>query len=298
MQRIHDTKLGIVGERYDTFDELFKVNEARPLNDAYERGGGDRNIKGKRNVTDDEKYSWKESKHDVMFGSNLFDDRFREIRKGVEEEMRTYLSDYTGSRIVHDVHGQSVNVARALMGHPKSFNNRRPRKLKRKTVHFLYNCTCAWHTSTESRLKSGVILMCIAETMEKMGYQTAITFTPFMSYERSSEPISMCEVKVKDYKTRFNARKLQFPLASESVLFHVGCWWNHRSPETTYDYGSGEGICVDYDSKRKEQAIEYARGKDAIYLSTPMIDKDFDLDVGKTFSYVFEELDKIAVKKV
>lgn len=294
MQRILDRENNIVGERYETFDELFKVNESRPFNDAYERGGGDRSAKDRRSVTDGTRYSWDESKKDIMFGSNLFDDRFAEIKRDVDKEVRSYLTEHIGSRVRFDVHGQSVNVGRALMGHPEAFNHRLPRRLKQKTVHFLYNCTCAWHTSTEDRLRAGIIMMCVAETMEKMGYQTAITFTPFFSYERRSEPSTVCEVQIKDFKTRFNARKLQFPLASESVLFHVGCWWNHRSPETTYDYGSGEGVCVDYDSERKEQAKAYALRKSAIYLSTPLIRNDLGMDVNRVFEYVFDNLEEMA----
>ena len=169
----------------------------------------------------------------------------------------------------------------------------RLRRASEKTVHFLYSISCSWTTSTKERLKSGCILMAIAETMEKMGYQTAITYAPYFAYENGDEDTLVAEMCIKDYKTRFNPKKMQFPLAAESVLFHLGCWWMHRCPEGKSDWGEGEGYPVDSDRSRKEAAKRYAREKKAIYLSTPMMVRDFGLDVNKAFKYVFEELEKM-----
>ena len=289
MQRISEPKLKIRGERFSTFDEMYRTCEGRSLNKHYST---DYNAKGVRKVHEDKgtRYTWEQTKQDIQFGSTLFDDDYAKIEKQITKDVENYMKDYHRSGIVKDVVGQSVLVERAMAGHPKSFNRRVVERRKQKTVHFLYNITCAWYTTTEERLKSGCILMAVASAMEKMGYQTAITFTPYFSYENYREDSLIAEVQIKDYKTRFNKKKIQFPLAAESVLFQLGCWWMHRTPEGQSDWGCGEGKCVDYDSERKDYAKQYAKDKKAIYLSTPMMVKEFDLNVNKVFDYVFKQL--------
>lgn len=292
MQRILDEKNNIAGERFSTFEEMYRVCESRNLNEHY---SSDYDVMDKRKVHGDKgvHYTWEETKNDIMYGSELFDEDFARIKGEVDRQVQDYMADFERTRTRKDVVGQSVAVERALMGYPKAMNRRKPVRLKQKTVHFYFNITCAWHTSTDDRLKSGCILMAVAEAMEKMGYQTAITYTPYFSYEKSGERNLLAEVQIKDFKTRFNARKMQFPLAAESVLFQLGCWWMHRTPEGQSNWGYGEGRSVDYDSRRKQQAKDYARGKGAIYLSNPVILNELDGDVNKVFEYVFAELGKM-----
>lgn len=289
MERIKEDKFNIAGERFNTFAEMYQVCESRQLNSHY---SSDYSAKSTRDIHSDKgiRYTWEQTQHDIQFGSSVFDEDYDRIEKEITHDVEEYMKDYHKSGIKKDVVGQSVLVERAMIGHPKAFNRRVVQRRKQKTVHFMYNITCAWYTSTEERLKSGCILMAVAAAMEKMGYQTAITFTPYFSYESYDEPSLLAEVQIKDYKTRFNKKKIQFPLAAESVLFQLGCWWMHRTPEGKSNWGSGEGRCVDYDSRRKQQAKDYARGKKAIYLSTPMMVKEFNLDVNKVFDYVFKEL--------
>ena len=289
MERIKESGFNIAGERFSTFAEMYRVCESRQLNTHYSTDYG---AKQKREVHSDKgvMYSWEQTKQDILFGSTLFDEDYERIEKEINHDVEEYMKNYHKVGRKKDVIGQSVLVERAMMGHPKAFNRRVVERRKQKTVHFMYNITCAWHASTEDRMKSGCILMAVASAMEKMGYQTAITFTPYFSYWRSEEPSLLAEVQIKDYKTRFNKKKIQFPLAAESTLFQLGCWWMHRTPEGKSNWGGGEGICVDYDSYRKQQAINYAKSKKAIYLSSPMMIKKFKLDVNKVFDYVFEEL--------
>lgn len=290
MQRIIDKKNNIAGERFATFEEMYRVCESRELRPYYNTDLG---AKSSRKVHDDKDvhYEWDETKRDIMFGSDLFTDDFVAIKKEIDKQVEDYMAVFERPRTRKDVVGQSVAVERALMGYPKAMNRRVPVRMKQKTVHFYFNITCAWYTSTNDRLKSGCILMAVAEAMEKMGYQTAITYTPYFSYKDSHEPSLLAEVQIKDFKTRFNAKKMQFPLAAESVLFQLGCWWMHRTPEGRSNWGGGEGRSVDYDSTRQECAKEYARSKKAIYLSNPIIINDLNSDVNRVFDYVFKELE-------
>ena len=287
MERIRENRFDIAGERFSTLAEMYRVCEGRELNAHYDDDNG---AMGAYEVRSGLRYGWEQTKHDIMYGSQVFDEDFAKIEKEVTHDVEEYMRDYQKPGTRKDVVGQSVLVERAMVGHPKAFNRRVVERRKQKTVHFLYNVTCRWGTTVEERLKSGCILMAVAATMERMGYQTAITFAPYFSYEKKGEPSLLAEVQIKDYRTRFNKKKIQFPLASRSVLFQLGCWWMHRTPEGRSDWGCGEGRSVDYDGKRLEQAKAYAKSKRAIYLSTPMMVDKLDLNVSKVFDYVFEEL--------
>lgn len=289
MEKIKGDRFNIAGERFATFAEMYRVCESRELNSFY---SSDYGAKRSREVHEEKDivYTWAQTQHDILFGSDIFDDDFAAIEKSVNTDVEEYMKDYQKLGFKKDMVGQSVLVERAMTGHPKAFNRRVMQRRKQKTVHFLYNIACSWRTSTEERLKSGCILMAVAAAMERMGYQTAITFAPYFSYKKGDEPSLLAEVSIKDYKTRFNKKKIQFPLASESVLFQLGCWWMHRTPEGRSDWGGGEGISVDYDTERKRQAEEYAKSKKAIYLSAPMMVDDFGLNVNKAFDYIFKKL--------
>lgn len=292
MERISCPDLKIRGERFSTFDEMYRVCESRELRPYY---SNDMSAKKKRDIHSDKniRYTWEQTKHDIMFGSEVFTEDFERVKKDIERDVKDYMKDFRKSGTKKDVIGQSVCVERAMIGHPKAFNHRVVERRRQKAVHFMFNITCAWYTSTEDRLKSGCILMAVAEAMEKMGYQTAITYTPYFSYEDSDEDTLLAEVQIKDYKTRFNPKKIQFPVAAESVLFQLGCWWMHRTPEGTYDFGRGEGKSVDYNNRKKSQAKEYAKRKKAIYLSNPIMINDLDLNVNKVFDYVFKCLEEM-----
>lgn len=292
MQRINDTKNNIKGERFSSFDEMYRITENRQFAEAYKRAG-DRNVKDSREIKDGVRYTWEQTKNAIMFGSTEFDEEFQNVKNDIKKQTTAILSNYKRNVVKKDVVGSSVSVGRALAGHPQPFNHRKPSMKKQKTAHLMFNITCAWYTTTKERLTAGCILMAITEILEKMDYQVAITYTPYFSYEDSNKPSMLAEVQIKDYKTRFNQRKIQFPVAAESVLFQLGCWWMHRCPDTDYDYGSGEGRCVDYGTRKLEEAKQYAKDKNAIYLSVPMVKGDFDLNVQKTLDYVLEQLEKM-----
>lgn len=296
MKQISVPDLNIVGELYESIDEFYQVNDARSLNSAYE-GRGDYSAKRKHDVTDNKEYTWEETRHDMRLGSELFDKEFEKVLKEVEDEVPSSWKSGSRNRSVRDVVGQNVVVERAMVGHPKAFSRKKPQRLKQKTVTFFFSISCPWHTKTHDRLKSGVILMAICEHLERMGYQTRILYSPDFSFgNRSSKwddkdwPSMLVQFCLKDFKTRFNLKKMQFPLASKSALFQVGCYWNHRAPMQTKCWGDGEGYAVDNDSKRLEAAREYAKRQDAVYLSVPMMRNDFNMDVKKIYDYVMKQI--------
>ena len=295
--RIDIPELNIIGERYESIDEFYRVNEAREFNEHYsdDYGSGKDSM---REVRNGKEYSWDETRTDMLEGSNLFDEEFKEAYERIKSQIPESWAKSDRSKVSKDVVGQSVCIERALVGHPKTFNRRKQARLKQKTVSFFFSISCPWTTSVDDRLSSGVILMVICEHLERQGYQTRILYCPDFSSGKEEGrrnpkyPSQVVQFTLKDFKTRFNLKKLQFPLASKSALFHVGCWWVHRFPGTTFDWGYGEGYAVDNDEDRLADAIEYARRQNSIYLSVPMIKNDFDMDLMKVYKHVMSEIER------
>ena len=298
MRKVEYPDLNIVSEQYDSIAEFYRVNEARGLNEAY-KDRGDYSAARRQDVTDSLDYDWEQSKHDMMLGSDVFDEEFKKALDDISKQVPKSWSSSTRNRLSMDVVGQSVSVERAMSNHPKAFNRRKPVRIKQKTVSFLFSISCPWSTPTRDRLRAGVILMVICERLEEMGYQTRIMYAPDFSYgdggsrwDTKDNPTMCALMTLKDFKTRFNLKKMQFPLASRSALFHVGCWWNHRTPLQKNCWGDGEGYSVDNNDGRREKAIEFAHRQGGIYLSVPMIRNDFDMDLMKVYDFVMFELGK------
>ena len=291
MEHIISKPHNIEGERFDSFAEFYQVYpKDAPFNKHYTV---DYDAHASREVKDGTYYTWEQTQEAVMYGSDVFTEDFQTVLKEVNVDMKNYMTTGIRSRIHKDVVGQTVNVARAMAGHPKAFNHRVPVRVKQKTVHFIFNLSCSWSTTTQQRLKAGCILMAICKEMEKMGYQTKITYAPKVSFQSGSEPSTWPEICIKDYKTPFNEKKMQFALASNTMLAHLGWHWLHRTDTVKSNWGSGEGKSVDYSSERLAQAKAFAKEKGGIYLSIPMMVDDFNLQVGKAFDYVFAEMEKM-----
>ena len=294
MHVINVPDLNIVGERYESIDEFYRVNEARPRNEHYR--DDDYAAGEPHSVNDGLSYSWNQTRDDMRLGSDVFDEEFRKCLEEVEKEIPREWKRGQRNRAKPDVVGQSVMVERALMNHPRAFARKKPVRLKQKTVSFFFSISCPWFTSVHDRLKSGCILMAICEHLERQGYQTRILYSPDFSSGRTGYaddpkwPSMLVQFCLKDFKTRFNLKKMQFPLASKSALFHVGCYWNHRTPLQTACWGSGEGYAVDNDDKRLSNAREYARRQDSIYLSVPTIRNEMGMDIMRVYEYVMGEI--------
>lgn len=287
MQKVKDSKNNIVGEEYGSFAEFFSTNEVRSLNKHY---SSDLCCTDKRDVKPGLMYTHQETRDSIMYGSDVFDKEYAEVYASVEKQKRIVMSDYQRSTIKHDVVGSSVSVGRALAGHPKPMNHRKPVVKKQKTVNIMFSIPCKYSTTTQSRLKCGCVIMAVMEILEKMDYQTALTLAVRMSYGDSDKSSVYCGISMKDYKTRFNVKKMQFPVAAEATLGHLGWWWQHRYPDMPCSFGYGEGVAVDYNNGRFENAKKFAKERGAVLLTIPMIEK-MGHDVKAVLDYVLDELE-------
>lgn len=296
MRRIDSTELNVVGEQYDSIAEFYRINENRDFNPHYSSDyscGKD----SRRKVKPDVEYTWEQTQHDMMLGSDLFNAEFNRMLSEIKSRIPNAWRLGNRNRTKKDFVGQSISVGRALAGHPKSFNRQRPVRLKQKMVSIFFSISCPYYTSTEDRMRAGCIIMAICEHLEECGYQTRIMYSPDFSFGNRSgkwndpkNPSQILQMSLKGFDTRFNLRKMQFPLASESALFHVGCWWNHRFPGTQFDWGYGEGYAVDNDAKRLESAMKFAKSQNAVYVSIPFIKNECNMDIMKVYDYIMGEI--------
>lgn len=286
MQRINEKELNIYGERFASIDEMVRICNERQLNDVY---SSDYSVFDTREVKDGKHYTHEESMKDLAYGTDMFNEEFAKISRETKLNLDRYLATKPIARNKRDFVGNSVSVGRVLAGQPNAFNRRVKTNQKVKTVNIYYSISCPWFYEAEERIKGGCTLMAITEALEKLGYQVAITLLPFFAFDDSS-PTFLSEVALKDYKTRFNAKKIQFPLASKSVLFHLGCWWLHRSPEVTKNLGWCEGRAVDNDRSRLNDAKKYVKKHGGVFLSHVQM-KDMGWDIGKAVDYVIEQVD-------
>lgn len=273
MDRIEVKDLDIVGEHYRTFDEFFSTMEKRPLNGHYSDDGA---ADEEQEMKDGVKVARKDSVSFVRKGCSDFNEDFDRFKKDFDRKSARYLKEIRSSRNEMSVVGGSVNVPRAMIGHPRSFSRRVADRRKERVIDVMFDCTCAWYVDVKERIKAGCLAMSVVETLEKMGYGVRFVFCPFFSVNTFGGKAQILEIELKGYRTPFSLRKMQFPLASKSTLFHIGCWWHHHSPTCT-EHFLFEGKSVMYDDP--ERAEKYAEKRGVKYLSTvKLIDMDFDFD--------------------
>ena len=285
MRRIDCPDSNIRGEHFDSLQEMILTTVQRPLNDAYK---ADYSAKRPERVRSGVTCTWRESMDYLRHGSDLFDGEYAEALRDVRLELARYLSATAAPRQRFDVVGGSVSVGRALAGQPDAFTRRAPQMRRAKAVNLYYSLSCPYGYSTHDRIMGGCTLMAIVEALERQGHQAAITLCATFSF-REDSPAFLAEVMLKDCRTRLNVKKLQFPLASTTVLFHLGKWWLHRSPMVTVDLGRGEGQAVDTDPQRFEQAKAYMASQHGVYLSHVQM-KRLGWDIPKVMDYVREQL--------
>jgi hypothetical protein len=283
----------ISGERYSTFDEVFEVMDKRDVSKEWLDGDYDSECRdseaGNSTVT------YEESKHDILYGTNRFDNEYEKARKEVETQLMGYETPTRASYNRMDAVGSSVNVGRARTGHPLAFTHRIADRRPRKTVTLFFNVACPWYTESKDRVRNGCVVLAAADWLERSGYSVAINLFPDMSCGERSEgkDILTLEVPVKTYSSPLNARKLQYPLAAKATLFHLGCRWKHRFPETYYQ--SCEGTAADKKG-RTEEVKAYCDSRGGVFLSNSMLCDMYEdgKDAKDVMRYIEKEVKRIS----
>jgi len=287
----------VIGEQFESFSELFEICSNRPLHPLYGSSRYSETEIFSTGLKDDRypRHADFDTTHEqVKWGCSWYDE---EYKKAVDE-MYPVISGFLKSHqrkssIKKSIVGQSVLVARALRGHPKSFNYREVEQKKQKVVSLLFQLSTPWFTDAKERMKCGVMLMAIIYVLEQSGHQVELLLSPTAvgtkPRDGGSKRISTVEVAVKQARSRMNIRKLQFPLSSQSTLFHIGKWWYHRFPRCDENLGSGEGInAFDEEGSLCKDYYQYAREQRKVLCGIRPWIRDFNLDPYK----IYEDIQK------
>lgn len=289
MERINDTELSIVGERYSSFTEFYQVNSRRALNAVYaEKGAGvsDRPFEVDAGVV----FGPEDTRQALLQGSPIFEERFKRASAKAERIIKHKYEWLEKRHVKTDVLGQNVLVERYMSGHPETFARRRVQTLKQRSVHIVYDATCSASTDVERRIEAGCAVLAAAQALERIGYKTAISvaIAKFSGTVGGDDPTLLLEVTIKDFSDSLNARRMQFALAGKSLLFHVGCWWTRRFAQVPCDYGDGEGYPCTYDKARVKALEEYAKKRHGVFLSEDFVDLKLDADAVRVLEQVVE----------
>ena len=255
------------GEEFETFAELMKAHDQRPLAEGWKRGWDD-HVKRREDigVRGHEDVGFEGSRDMLLNGTDAFDAMLREARGDLDGKLRRLAFQDVRPRTRPDVTGSAVNVPRALMGHPRSMSRRVPGMRGTRNVSLLYDVTTPWTTDGETRARVGLAVFEVARRLEAAGYSVELLVaSTFTRQERDG--VQMLLVPVKSYSSPLVPRKMAFPFISGTYLWHVGCTWADRFAKGRC-WGEGFGRAAEVNGMwdRVERFAE-ERGSVALSLS-------------------------------
>lgn len=291
MESIRDRELNIVGERFSSFLEAYRVCDGRSLNRAFaERGDG--SALALFCADNESCFSPADTRAALLYGDERYHERFlaasEQVGKALKDRYEWIPSDVFST----DVYGQHVIVERYAAGHPKAFSRKRVQLRRRRSVNIFYDIACAASTPVNQRIESGSIVLAVADALDKMGYEVALTLSiaKFGGNSMADDPTLLMEVALKRYGEPLNPKRLEFPLAGKPVLFHLGTLWAHRFPGTPSDYGGTEGYPLSYDRNRVKKMRAYAEKNHGVYLSEDIVELQLGLDPTRVLERVLEDM--------
>lgn len=291
MESIRDRELNIVGEHFSSFLEAYRVCDGRSLNRAFaERGDG--SALALFCADNESCFSPSDTRTALLYGDGRYHERFlaasEQVGKALKDRYEWIPSDVFST----DVYGQHVIVERYAAGHPKAFSRKRIQPRRRRSVNIFYDIACAASTPVNQRIESGSIVLAVADALDKMGYEVALTLSiaKFGGNSMADDPTLLMEVALKNYGEPLNPKRLEFALAGKPVLFHLGALWAHRFPGAPSDYNGTEGYPLSYDRNRVKKMRAYAEKNHGVYLSEDIVELQLGLDPTKVLERVLEDM--------
>lgn len=291
MESIRDRELNIVGERFSSFLEAYRVCDGRSLNRAFaERGDG--SALALFCADNESCFSPADTRTALLYGDERYHERFLAASAQVGKALKDRYEWIPSNVFSTDVYGQHVIVERYAAGHPKAFSRKRIRPRRRRSVNIFYDIACAASTPVNQRIESGSIVLAVADALDKMGYEVALTLSiaKFGGNSMADDPTLLMEVALKNYGEPLNPKRLEFPLAGKPVLFHLGALWAHRFPGAPSDYNGTEGYPLSYDRNRVKKMRAYAEKNHGVYLSEDIVELQLGLDPTKVLERVLEDM--------
>lgn len=262
----------VVWERFDSISELIEVSKGRDFQGYWAKDHSSESSSYGDGLGED--LYMEESHKLALAGDNRYDEIWREVSSKVSDAMK--LTTFaTSNRSKMDVVGSSVNVARAMAGYPRAFSRRVPDRRPKKVIRIAYGLAVRWSYSVRERLHNGITILAIIDRLERAGYSVQLDLLLQSSYNDGSYSetggFSFCEVALKSFSSPMNIRKFQFPMAAKASLFHLGCYWQHRSG-SPYDSCEGRDIAYHNSGRSIESFRKLFRSHDTVLITNGMID--------------------------
>lgn len=179
------------------------------------------------------------------------------LERGVNAYTGTY--NCNSNRIQNDYIGYSPNIARAIIGYPKSMKRRVTTPKKTKTIHILYGLHESCGVEAKTIERASIATLNTINTLELNGYRCKLDIIPYSAHGDDNN-YAFCSISLKEYSQPFDFLKLSFPLTQVAMFRRFGFRWIETQPDITGDwYGYGIPIRDENDIKQHVKVDKNAK---------------------------------------
>lgn len=115
--------------------------------------------------------------------------------------------------------------------------------MKAKVVRIVYNMVMNCDTDKEDILKTGLVVLKLAYSLERQGYRVRVDVNPFLAKRDVQKVCAL--VCVKDWRQPIDIKKVAFPIAHPSMFRRLGFRWLECAPELedkSFRWGYGQSL--------------------------------------------------------
>ena len=215
----------IIGETFDSIAEFNRVTDARATN-HHGRSNDSAVRSGNSSWAGTESYT-----EATALLADGWSDPLEALREGHRLAAQVKrVESVSRARMQNNVVGCAPVVPRALLGLPDSMRRvyREPVKAKTLTIHYDVGATSS--VSTDEMTKSGVAVLALVSTLERLGFRVRLFVGSGVKWNSSGRYVG---VELKGYRDALDLKKLCFPLAHPSMQRRIAFRWRETSPVIT-----------------------------------------------------------------
>lgn len=265
----------IIGERYDSMGEFIRVLNNRDYSPYYKDyvSSKDKNFTycdqllaqtgiGSARISADK------SLEIALNGTDMFDDimRANSVSSFLVESDDLELDV---KRPVNSIIGSSPNVGRFLAGQPDCMRRRIKRDYSvRRNVRIIYTLDAPQFIKVENRVVYGLILINALKVLQANGY--SIEFSIGYACGNPGQGLTyLLEIPMKKFNTVLDTRKMIWPVAGASGLFHIGRNWEQKLPVGVYLYRLG--VSAWNDKQQRNVMRRFFTSENTVWLNMDII---------------------------
>lgn len=245
----------IIGERYDSMGEFVNVLRNRDYSPYYKRYVDDHKdyvycdqMRAQTGIGDS-RVDAGESLDMAAHGTDMFDGIM------AESALQSFAIESDDleldvKRPVNSIVGSSPNVGRFIAGQPNCMRRRVKRDYSvRRNVRIIYTLDAPQFIRVEKRVEYGLMLINALKVLQANGY--SIEFSIGYACGNPGQGLTyLLEIPMKTFNTVFDVRKMIWPVAGASGLFHIGRNWQQKLPVGAFMYRLGVSAWNDKEQRK------------------------------------------------